>query len=243
VALLFVFYRNSTAVESLWGYTTPAPISHNYTQCCVDNSVPDECIGFCSIKNILEGTTGIHPTKCDPFFANIVSCMADGKNHVPCCERNNVPDVCQDMCVGEYTEQTDDVRTHLSCGAFTAPTLACISEGVDTLPSRPARLDAENITDTSILLRWSLDENSITPIEYFNINLTLISNLKHPDESKDALKLKTEGLNDNFSTKKYKVKGNLRQFKIRGLTSFGLYNITMESTNNLGKSLPSYTLR
>ena len=73
---------------------------------------------------------GIHPTKCDPFFANIVSCMADGKNHVPCCERNNVPDVCQDMCVGEYTEQTDDVRTHLSCGAFTAPTLACISEGV-----------------------------------------------------------------------------------------------------------------
>jgi hypothetical protein len=113
----------------------------------------------------------------------------------------------------------------------------------DTLPSRPARLDAENITDTSILLRWSLDENSITPIEYFNINMTLISNLKHPDESKDALKLKTEGLNDNFSTKKYKVKGNLREFKIRGLTSFGLYNITMESTNNLGKSLPSYTLR
>ena len=104
-------------------------------------------------------------------------------------------------------------------------------------------MDAENITDTSILLRWSLDENSITPIEYFNINLTLISNLKHPDESKDALKLKTEGLNDNFSTKKYKVKGNLREFKIRGLTSFGLYNITMESTNNLGKSLPSYTLR
>ena len=104
-------------------------------------------------------------------------------------------------------------------------------------------MDAENITDTSILLRWSLDENSITPIEYFHINLTLISNLKHPDESKDALKLKTEGLNDNITTKKYKVKGNLRQFKIRGLTSFGLYNITMESTNNLGKSLPSYTLR
>ena len=56
--------------------------------------------------------------------------MADGRNHVPCCERNQVPDVCQDMCVGEYTMQTDDVRTHLSCGAFTAPTLACIAEGI-----------------------------------------------------------------------------------------------------------------
>ena len=58
----------------------------------------------------------------------------------------------------------------------------------DTLPSRPTRLDAENITDTSILLRWSLDENTITPIEFFIINMTLISDLKHPDESKDALK-------------------------------------------------------
>jgi hypothetical protein len=34
------------------------------------------------------------------------------------------------MCIGEYTLQTDDVRTHISCSAFTAPTLACIAEGV-----------------------------------------------------------------------------------------------------------------
>ena len=89
---------------------------------------------------------GIHPTKCDPFFSNIVSCMADGKNHVPCCERNNVPDVCQDMCVGEYTEQTDDVRTHLSCGAFTAPTLACISEGVGKIDIFTLRLKWKKMT-------------------------------------------------------------------------------------------------
>ena len=81
-------------------------------------------------NEIFANILGIHPTQCDPFFKNIVSCMADGKNHVPCCERNNIPDICQDMGVGEYTEQTDDVRTHLSCGSFTAPTLACISEGV-----------------------------------------------------------------------------------------------------------------
>jgi hypothetical protein len=34
------------------------------------------------------------------------------------------------MCVGEYTVQTDDVRTHISCSAYTAPTLACIAEGI-----------------------------------------------------------------------------------------------------------------
>ena len=74
--------------------------------------------------------TGIHPSKCDPHFKQIVKCMADGRNHVPCCERNQVPDICQDMCIGDYTLQSDDVRTHLSCGAYTAPTLACIAEGI-----------------------------------------------------------------------------------------------------------------
>ena len=44
--------------------------------------------------------SGIHPTKCDPHFKQIVHCMADGRNHVPCCERNQVPDICQDMCIG-----------------------------------------------------------------------------------------------------------------------------------------------
>lgn len=125
-----LYFRNSTAVEALWGFSTPKPISHNYTGCCMNAKVPEMCLGFCSIKNILEGTTGVHPSKCDPFFRDIVKCMADGRNHVPCCERNQVPDICQDMCSGEYTVQTDDVRSHLACGSFTAPTLACIAEGI-----------------------------------------------------------------------------------------------------------------
>ena len=57
---LISIFRNTTAVEALWGYTTPKPINHNYTQCCIDESVPNECLGFCSIKNILEGTTGMN---------------------------------------------------------------------------------------------------------------------------------------------------------------------------------------
>ena len=69
--------------------------------------------------------------------------------------------------------QTDDVRTHLSCGSFTAPTLACITEGIDTLPARPTRVDAEKISNTSFLLRWSFDRANLNPIDYFNINITL----------------------------------------------------------------------
>ena len=250
---------NTTAVENLWGYSTTAPINHNYTQCCQDASVPTECLGFCSIKNILEGSTGIHPTQCDPFFSKIVYCMADGRNHVPCCERNQVPDVCQDMCVGQYTMQTDDVRTHLSCGSFTAPTLACIAEGIgkilkritstffntfsifpDTLPSRPAVLDAENVTDTSFILRWSHDQNSVNPVTHYKINVTLVADLKHPEETKDHI---NASYNEAFETKTYQAEGKLRKYALKNLRPFGLYNVTMVSENSLGQSLPSYTLR
>ena len=58
------------------------------------------------------------------------TCFSDGRNHGQCCDRAGIPDVCQDMCVGEYNMQTDDIRTHIACSEFTAPTLACIAEGV-----------------------------------------------------------------------------------------------------------------
>jgi hypothetical protein len=42
------------------------------------------------------------------------------------------------MCVGEYNEHSDDARTHVSCSAYTAPTLACIAEGISELVEFPA---------------------------------------------------------------------------------------------------------
>lgn len=57
----------------------------------------------------------------------------DGTNHVPCCVEEGVPDICQDICRGEYSIPTDDIRTHVSCSAYTEQTLACIAEGIGTL--------------------------------------------------------------------------------------------------------------
>ena len=56
----------------------------------------------------------------------------DGTNHVPCCVEEGVPDICQDICRGEYSIPTDDIRTHVSCSAYTEQTLACIAEGIGT---------------------------------------------------------------------------------------------------------------
>jgi len=57
----------------------------------------------------------------------------DGTNHVPCCIEEGVPDVCQDICRGEYSIPTDDIRTHVSCSAYTEKTLACIAEGIGNI--------------------------------------------------------------------------------------------------------------
>lgn len=55
------------------------------------------------------------------------------RNHVPCCIEEGVPDICQDVCRGEYTMITDNIKTHFSCSAYTEQTLACIVEGIGKL--------------------------------------------------------------------------------------------------------------
>ena len=75
-------------------------------------------------------SAGTSPTQCEADFPNIVSCMADGRDHLPCCLDQGIPGACSDLCRGEYTVQTDNIKSLFSCSAYTAPTLACIAVGV-----------------------------------------------------------------------------------------------------------------
>lgn len=77
-------------------------LTHDFIECCESFNVTTKCLGFCTIHNILDGTTGVEPEACEADFPNIIKCMADGRNHMPCCEKKQIPDVCQDMCRGEY---------------------------------------------------------------------------------------------------------------------------------------------
>ena len=42
----------------VWNYSTERPINHDYSDCCISKNVSKSCLGFCSIKNILDGNTG-----------------------------------------------------------------------------------------------------------------------------------------------------------------------------------------
>lgn len=51
-------------------------MNHNYSACCSNSNVTTACLGFCHLKNILDGTTDQDPEQCEADFPAIVKCMA-----------------------------------------------------------------------------------------------------------------------------------------------------------------------
>ena len=69
----------------VWNFSTESPISHDFTACCASSNVSSSCQAFCHVKQILDGSTGVDPAECEQEFPAIVKCMADGRDHLPCC--------------------------------------------------------------------------------------------------------------------------------------------------------------
>lgn len=86
---------NTSSTTEPTDAVTPETYVHDFTDCCRSSNVSTKCLGFCTIHNILDGTAGVEPDACEADFPRIVRCMADGRNHQPCCQMKNIPDVCQ----------------------------------------------------------------------------------------------------------------------------------------------------
>lgn len=213
--------------------------NHNYTKCCQSQNVNASCLGFCSIQSILEGNTGQDPENCEADFPAIVKCMADGRNHVPCCIQEKVPDICQDVCRGDYTVITENVKTHFSCSAYTEKTLACIVEGIKLLPSPPSLLKVESLTDKSFRVAWSLPyENSETVTQYL-INVTALRHFdEHPSDLDSTGTLPTENV-----MRQVKVPKTVLSKVVTDLKPFTMYEVRVLALNIHGSSLPSYAVR
>ncbi|XP_057659770.1 Ig-like and fibronectin type-III domain-containing protein 1 isoform X1 [Diorhabda carinulata] len=216
--------------------------NHNYTDCCVAKNVSTVCLGFCNIQSILEdyfaGTTGQDPEQCESDFPSIVSCMADGRNHVPCCIQERVPDICQDVCRGEYTAITDNIKTHFSCSSYTEQTLACIVEGIELLPSPPQDVEVEALTERSLRVSWSEPIANTETITEFSVNVTSLKSfdLRNIDEENNNNPVYTQSV-------LVKVPGTQRSTILQDLIHFTMYEITVTAINRHGSSLPSYSIR
>lgn len=204
---------------------------HDFTDCCKSSNVSERCLGFCNIHNIIDGTAGIEPDACEADFPRIVKCMADGRNHLPCCERKKIPDVCQDMCQGEYTPFTDYVRSRVSCVAYTLPALKCILEGVENIPSPPEGIVVEPLNENSLQVSWSPPARLPDRVRSYSINCTVL----HSFDDASVPNITSEV--------SVTVSADLDSAVINNLKPFTMYSITMTANNNFGSSLPSVRVR
>ncbi|XP_050297664.1 Ig-like and fibronectin type-III domain-containing protein 1 [Anthonomus grandis grandis] len=224
-------------------YEDPKPTggfakNHNYTECCIAQNVSKGCLGFCNIQSILEGSTGQDPENCEQDFPSIVNCMADGRNHVPCCIHERVPDICQDVCRGEYTAITENIKTHFSCSAYTEQTLACIMEGIELLPSPPKDVEVEPLTEKSIKVEWALPHANSETITEYTVNLTTLRSFS--ENSEEEIKGSS---NATVKTILHKVSRDKNSTIFTDLSPFTWYEITVTSHNIIGSSLPTYSIK
>ncbi|XP_023310369.1 Ig-like and fibronectin type-III domain-containing protein 1 isoform X2 [Anoplophora glabripennis] len=216
--------------------------NHNYTDCCMGKNVSSVCLGFCNIQSILEGTTGQDPEQCETDFPAIVNCMADGRNHIPCCIQERVPDICQDVCRGEYTAITDNIKTHFSCSSYTEQTLACIVEGIELLPSPPDNVEVEALTEKSLKVEWSYPLSNSESVSMYKVNVTSLRSFDDRLLETDEAIPKTNS-SSTTHTVTVTVPGNQRMTILQDLMPFTMYEITVTAFNNHGSSLPSYSVR
>ncbi|XP_066906093.1 Ig-like and fibronectin type-III domain-containing protein 1 [Halyomorpha halys] len=221
--------------------------NHNYTECCIALNVSQSCLGFCNIHSILEGTTGQDPEHCETDFQSIVRCMADGRNHVPCCMEEKVPDICQDVCRGEYTVITDNIKTHFSCAAYTEQTLACIVEGIELLPSQPLDVQVIPLTDSSFGVEWKSPYNIPHNLTEYTVNVTMLKSF----DSTSVTDIASEEQNNSQAIVtphsvqvNVKVTDNQSNYVvIKELVPFTMYEVTLVAKNKHGSSLPSNPVR
>ncbi|XP_066261909.1 Ig-like and fibronectin type-III domain-containing protein 1 [Euwallacea similis] len=210
--------------------------NHNYTDCCMSKNVSNGCLGFCNIQSILEGSTGQDPENCEQDFPNIVRCMADGRNHVPCCVHERVPDICQDVCRGEYTAITQNIKTHFSCSAYTEQTLACIMEGIELLPGPPENVEVESLTERSLKVEWEPPEANAQTVNEYAVNLTAIKSFSTNSEEDSSG-------NSTMNSIIHKVPRDENMTIFNDLEPFTWYEVSVTSHNIIGTSLPTYSVK
>lgn len=87
-------------------------------------------------------------TLCYNYMTHIYRCISDGRNHLPCCQRQNVPQLCQPACVGKYS--LEKALDHAICHDHSKTVLFCIADGLQVLPGQPQDVQADIVNSTNV---------------------------------------------------------------------------------------------
>lgn len=221
---------------------------HNYTNCCIHEGVPEMCHVFCEFSGLLDDQIPHHVVQsCLVHLPSIARCLTDGRNHLPCCERQNIPLLCRPVCVGNFTLST--VTDHFTCLNYAAPLLACVAEGIETLPQPPRDLTVEPVSPNEIKVRWihpdNYDKVNITSYQLNVTQLHTFDGIGMRDKKADNIKLidsqstpSLYGLQMTFN-----INANMSEFTIKELKPFTMYEIVMKSMNKIGTSIQTNSIR
>jgi len=236
---------NAQDNRSFWRPSQVPPVfTHDFTECCERGNVSSQCMGFCNVHNILDGTTDVDPEACEKDFPSIVKCMADGRNHVPCCVEKQIPDLCQDMCRGEYTPFTDRLKTRVSCVQHTLSGLQCILKGVQLIPSTPTSLFVEGVREKSVNISWAAPQKLGDQVSHYTVNLTVLHSFDEDELSGEAKHKISDGTEQNDEkTTLYNVPANQTYLFLDSLSPLTMYAVLLTAVNEYGSSLPNERLR
>lgn len=221
-------------------------VNHNYTDCCINEEVPDLCHTLCHMSGLVNNqipSTTIH--SCLQHLPSITKCLNGGRNNLNCCRRQSIPNPCLSVCVGNFTLST--VTDHMTCMDYAAPMLACIAEGIETLPPPPEDVTIEPISSTELRIKWFKSEHQkIARTDSYQINVTELHTF---DDIQDNKKINNLSIKDNTRLssnglqKSITVNGSLNDYTIKDLKPFTMYEIVMTAVNKLGTSLPTDSMR
>ncbi|XP_015794562.1 Ig-like and fibronectin type-III domain-containing protein 2 [Tetranychus urticae] len=215
---------------------------HNFTDCCRSENVADICLPFCNIKNLVGQTPSpAAAVTCIQYMTPMVRCLADGRNHLPCCMRQNVPEVCLPSCSGNYN--LTRVVDNIVCLQYAAPILSCISQGIETLPPQPIAVTIEPVSSTSLRVKWNLPiqragSTERSPSDTIQINVTKgvsFNSLGKPISGEDL----SSNVKNSTDVKSIKVDATLNSFTLTELKPFTLYQVVLTAHNKFGSSQPT----
>ena len=107
---------------------------HQFDSCCLHSNVTRGCQGYCDLDTLYYRSSELaRDDTCTQDLDKIYTCLADGRNHAPCCLASGVPELCSDLCTGGLMASITSSLVS-QCHQYSAPILTCVAAGLQSIP-------------------------------------------------------------------------------------------------------------
>lgn len=182
--------------------------SEEFTSCCKEQKMPDQCMSSCQYNSTLG-------EDCKEHLNTWIQCASEGHDHLRCCMKEEVSKSCQVACMHPFTVDSDqcfnEVPKYRTCfnGAHLALPAAVRNLEVTSITKESATITWEDIEANIIAYRVQLFENGGAILQTVNSSADIyrFSNLeanKNYSVRVTAINLQGEGppsWNVSFITK------------------------------------------